>query len=75
MIDNNLKGLLQTIREDKATVLKGLRKQDQDRTYKTPEVIDILELSFALVEASIMTKMEEALNNSKLTTSPIPGHM
>ena len=65
MIDNNLKGLLQTIREDKATVLKGLREQDQNRTYKTPEVIDILELSFALVEASIMTKMEEALNKGE----------
>lgn len=75
MIDNNLKGLLQTIQEDKAIVLKGLREQDQERAYKTPEVIDILELSFALVEASIMTKMEEALNKGEQTTSPIPGHM
>ena len=71
---NNLKGLLETIQDDKEKVLKGLREQDQDRNYKTPEVIAILELSFALVQASIMTLMEAERANQMQTDSPIPRY-
>jgi len=71
---NNLKGLLETIQDDKEKVLKGLREQDQDRNYKTPEVIAILELSFALVQASIMSLMEAERANQMQTDSPIPRY-
>lgn len=70
----NLKGLLETIKEDKEKVLIGLRQQDQDRDYKTPEVIAILELSFALVEASIMILMEAEKKNQTHTNSSLPRH-
>ena len=59
MIENELNGLLRTIHKDKANVLEGLREQSRERIYKTPEVIALLELSFALIEASIMTEMEK----------------
>ena len=62
---NTLDELLETIQTDKTKVLEGLRQQDQDRNYKTPEVIAILELSFALVEASIMSSMEEQRDKQK----------
>lgn len=65
MTDNNLNRLLQTIKEDKSKVLQGLREQDQDRTYKTSEVIAILELSFALVETSVMTEMNKRKKQDK----------
>ena len=71
---NNLKGLLETIQDDKEKVLKGLREQDQDRNYKTPEVIAILELSFALVQASIMTLMEVESANQMQTDSSMPRY-
>ena len=67
----NLKGLLETIQEDKAKVLDGLKLQSQERNYMTPEVIAILELSFALVEASIMTLMEAERDNQVHTDLPI----
>ena len=67
----NLNGLLETIQEDKAKVLDGMKQQDQERNYKTPEVIAILELSFALVEASIMTLIEAERNNQMTTDSPM----
>ena len=69
MITDNLNGLLQTIREDKTKVLNGLKQQDQERNYKTPEVIAILELSFALVETSIMTLMEAERTDQTSTAS------
>ncbi|MBT8119622.1 MAG: hypothetical protein KJN89_07890 [Gammaproteobacteria bacterium] len=71
---NILNELLETVQQDKAKVLEGLQQQDQDRNYKTPEVIAILELSFALVEASIMTSMEEQRNNRKQAESSVPGY-
>ena len=71
---NNLKGLLETIQDDKEKVLKGLREQDQDRNYKTPEVIAILELSFALVQASIMTLMEAESASQMQTDSSMPRY-
>ena len=71
---NNLKGLLETIQNDKEKVLSGLRQQDQDRNYKTSEVIAILELSFALVQASIMSLMEAERANQMQTDSPIPRY-
>lgn len=69
-----MNGLLETIQEDKAKVLDGMKAQDQERNYKTPEVIAILELSFALVEASIMTLMEAERNNQVHTDSPMRRH-
>lgn len=74
MIMNNMNGLLETIRDDKAKVLSGLKEQDQNRNYKTPEVIAILELSFALVEASIMTAIEAERDNHEFTDSSMPRH-
>ncbi len=71
---NNLKGLLETIQDDKEKFMKGLREQDQDRNYKTPEVIAILELSFALVQASIMTLMEAERANKMQKDSPMPRY-
>ena len=69
---NILDELLETIRTDKTKVLDGLRQQDQERNFKTPEVIAILELSFALVEASIMTSIEEQRDNKKQAEPPVP---
>ena len=69
---NILDELLETIQTDKTKVLDGLRQQDQDRSYKTPEVIAILELCFALVEASIMTSMEKQRDNKKQAESSVP---
>jgi hypothetical protein len=69
---NILDELLETIRTDKTKVLDGLRQQDQERNFKTPEVIAILELSFALVEASIMTSIEEQRDNQKQAEPPVP---
>jgi hypothetical protein len=69
MIINNLNGLLETIRDDKAKVISGLKQQDQDRNYKTPVVIAILEPSFALVDASIMTVIETQRDNHEFTDS------
>ena len=74
MIINNLNGLLETIRDDKAKVLSGLKQQDQKRNYKTPEVIAILELSFALVEASIMTAIETERDKHEFTDSSMPRY-
>ncbi len=74
MVINNLNGLLETIRDDKAKVLNGLKEQDQNRNYKTPEVIAILELSFALVEASIMTAIETERDNQEFTNSSMPRY-
>lgn len=74
MIINNLDGLLETIRDDKAKVLNGLKEQDQNRNYKTPEVIAILELSFALVQASIMTLMEAERANQMQKDSAMPRY-
>lgn len=69
---NILDELLETIRTDKTKVLDGLRQLDQERNFKTPEVIAILELSFALVEASIMTSIEEQRDNQKQAEPPVP---
>ena len=65
MTECNFKGLLKTIREDKEKVLKGLKDQDPHRSYTTTEVIAMMELSFALVEASIVTRMEEEMNDQR----------
>ena len=65
MTECNYKGLLKTIQEDKQKVLKGLFEQDQHRAYTTTEVIAMMELSFALVEASIITLMEEEISDRR----------
>lgn len=70
MTKNLLNNLLKTIREDKEKVLRGLRDQDQERLFSTPEVIAMLDLSFTLVEASVMTEMDEEVNNQKPSISP-----
>jgi hypothetical protein len=74
MIINNLNALLLTVQEDKVNVLKGLLEQDQNRNYKTPEVIELLELSFALVQASIVTAMEAELQSRKHADSSMPRY-
>lgn len=65
MTECNYKGLLKTIQEDKQKVLEGLKGQDPHRSYTTTEVIAMMELSFALVEASIITRMEEERSDHK----------
>mgnify|MGYP001255139074 CR=1 FL=1 len=70
MTECNFKGLLKTIQEDKQKVLKGLYEQDQHRAYTTTEVIAMLELSFALVEASIVTRIEEEVSDRRPKISP-----
>ena len=70
MTDCNFKGLLNTIQEDKQKVLQGLHEQDQHRSYTTTEVIAMLELSFALVEASIVTCIEKEISDRKPEISP-----
>ena len=65
MTESNYKGLLKTIQEDKQKVLEGLKSQDPHRSYTTTEVIAMMELSFALVEASIITRMEEERSDHK----------
>ena len=65
-----LNGLLQTIREDKFKVIKGFQEQDQNKVYSATEVIAMLELSFALVEASILTEIEEEIKEQRQTISP-----
>ena len=74
MIISNLNALLLTVQEDKVNVLKGLLKQDQNRSYKTSEVIEILELSFALVQASIVTAMEAEIQSRKHVDSSMPRY-
>ena len=59
MTDCDFKGLLKTIQEDKEKVLQGLHSQDPHRSYTTAEVIAMIELSFALVETSIVTRIQE----------------
>ena len=70
MTECNYKGLLKTIQEDKQKVLQGLLEQDQHRAYTTTEVIAMLELSFALVEASIVTRIEEEISDRRPEISP-----
>lgn len=70
MTECDFKGLLKTIQEDKQKVLKGLHEQDQHRSYTTSEVIAMLELSFALVEASIITRVEKEINERRPKISP-----
>lgn len=65
-----LNGLLKTIREDKAKVIKGFQEQDQNKVYSATEVIAMLELSFALVEASILTEIEEEIKEKRQTNPP-----
>ena len=69
MTECNFKGLLKTIQEDKQKVLKGLHEQDPHRSYTATEVIAMMELSFALVEASIVTRIEEEINDRRLKIS------
>ena len=65
MTECNFKGLLKTIQEDKEKVLNGFKDQDPHRSYTTTEVIAMMELSFALVEASIVTRIEQEINDRK----------
>lgn len=69
MSDIDLERILRTLHEDKAKVLKGLREQNQDIIYTTTEVTAMLQLVFALVEASIMSATEEKKNGNKPTLS------
>ena len=70
MTECNFKGLLKTIREDKEKVLTGFKNQDPHRSYTTTEVIAMMELSFALVEASIVSRMEEEINDRRPKITP-----
>jgi len=70
MTECNFKGLLKTIQEDKQKVLKGLHDQDPHRSYTTTEVIAMMELSFALVEASIVTRIEQDISDRRPKISP-----
>ena len=71
MTECDFEGLLRTIQEDKEKVLNGFKDQDPHRSYTTTEVIAMMELSFALVEASIVTRMEEEISKQRPTLKDV----
>ena len=73
MTECNFEGLLKTIQEDKQKVLTGFKDQDPHRSYTTTEVMAMMELGFALVEASIVSRIEQEKSDrrSKITQQKI----